>query len=207
MRNFLCWFLCALALAVEAGFIAAAKWQHRRYLSAVSENAAPQPHITLTGQFIPSATTVLDNQPNPIHPSRIGWRLLVPFQTKEQTLLIDRGWHPTPPNRTVFPPSLTQLTSASPTTLTVPLKAYTPAHGWLRGPLTAADDRILTRMSPTPIPVPVSTTHFAYEVGAETHLPPPRNPAMHKSYMLQWLGLALAFPLLVGWNLRRRLRR
>lgn len=199
-------FLLVVALLVEAAFLSLSHWQYRRYLSALDENATLRPQIVLSGSFIPSATTVLDNQPNSTNPSTIGWRLLVPFQTASQTLLVDRGWQPLPPDRSTFPPALASLTSAIPTSLTVTLQAYPTPKGWLQSPLTTTDNRILTRMHPAPILVAVSISHFAYEITPETHLPPKRNPAMHQSYMLQWLGLALAFPLMVFFSLRRRPR-
>lgn len=207
MRHFLCLLAVLVFVGVEGGFLLAARWQANRYASAVEENTRPRPQQNLSGQFIPSATTVLDNQPNPAHPSRIGWRVLVPFQTASETLLVDRGWHPAPADRTAFPPEISHLTSSAPISLTVTLHPFPAQKGWLKGPATAAHPRILARMSPAPIPVVVSTTHYAYEIAENTQLPPLRNPAMHRSYMLQWLGLAIAFPLWVGWHVIRRRRR
>lgn len=203
-RFFTFFFFIVLALGSEALFLKLTHWQYTRYVSAVEENAAPRPQTLLTGHFIPSATTVLDNQPNPEDPSHIGWRLLVPFQTEEETLLIDRGWLPSPEDRSLFPPELLTLTSASPTTLAVTHQNFPKAKGWLKGPLTTTHPRILTRYTPAPVPHPLSPTRYAYEIPhlspQNTRLlsvaPPARNPEMHRSYMLQWLGLALALPFL-----------
>jgi cytochrome oxidase assembly protein ShyY1 len=205
--------LAAAAVGVECGLLTLANWQWGRYHQRLAQQAefSARPAITLTGMFQNAQTVALDNQPNPQSPddTQPGWRILTPLQTASGTIVIDRGWAPAtvqPGKAPNFQPFQTSATSVSGN-----FQPYPQRHGWLKGPDTTTSPQLLAFLNPSL--VTSQTTGPAYliartETSANlTAVPPPlANPQRHLSYALQWLGMALAFPILcgVGWAKNRR---
>jgi cytochrome oxidase assembly protein ShyY1 len=204
-------FLITTALAVETGLLTLANWQSHRYHQRLSEQAAFDflPNLTLTGTFDDTRTAALTNQPNPLNPeAETGWRILTPLTTSSGTILVDRGYmQPTfnPDGSPNFAPATATLEAVSGV-----LKPFPQRHGWLRGPDVTTHPRLLAFLNPSVI---ISETTPAYLIARTstspnlTSLAPPLPAAQrHLNYMLQWLGLAIAFPILcaVRWYKARR---
>lgn len=198
--------LLLLALGVEAGLLTLANWQYNRYQQRLAEQTAfvARPSQTLSGTWLPAQTFALTNQPNPTNPeAEIGWRILTPLLTPSGTILIDRGYA-TPrqtsdnqPNFAAFIPTTASATLAG------VWQPFPQRKGWLQGPDTTTHPRLLAFLNPALI---VSDTQPAYLLSrtptSENLLavpPPLPAPTRHLSYALQWLGMALAFPLLCGF--------
>lgn len=212
--------LAAAALAAESALLTLAGWQWRRMHQRQAEMAsqAAQPTVTLSGMFDASRTVVLDNQPHPHNPDIIGWRLITPLRTASGTILADRGWLPLPPDRTAAPDLTPYLAPGGEVSLTGILKPIPTRHGWLQGPDTTTQPTILARLSPAAItPETVSASYLQLTQPAEEPQPglltqllaapsPTPDPARHLSYALQWLGMALAFPVLclAAWRKSRK---
>lgn len=204
-------FLTATALGVEAGLLSLANWQHHRYLQRVDEQAefSARPSITVSGIFQNSQTFALTNQPDPVNPEAdLGWRLLTPLQTASGTLIIDRGYTPAVTNADGTPNFSHFATTA--TTVSGVFQPFPQRHGWLHGPDVTTDPHLLAFLNPSLI---ISDTQPIYLIARSstspglTAVPPPLvSPEKHLSYMLQWLGMAIAFPILCAcaiWKKRR----
>ncbi|PZP40682.1 MAG: hypothetical protein DI585_00200 [Pseudomonas fluorescens] len=204
-------FLSVLALAVEAGLLSLAHWQWNRYhqrLALQAEVAARLP-VALTGEWLPAHTYALTNQPNPLNPeSDLGWRILTPLRTASGTIIVDRGFtHPRfkpnqGPDFASFKPTETSAT------LTGYLQPFPQRKGWLQGPDVTTHPRLLAYLNPALI---ISDTQPVYLITRTatspelTAVPPPLPaPTKHLSYALQWLGMAIAFPILCLLRLRRK---
>lgn len=195
--------LLALAIAIEAGLLTLANWQRTRYHQRLTEQTefAARPSQTLGGTWLPEATFALTNQPNPTNPeAAIGWRILTPMVTSSGTLVIDRGYA-TPRFHPDNSPDFSHVhPTATSATLAGVWQPFPQRKGVLRGPDTTTHPRLLAFLNPSLI---ISKTQPAYFVsrtpssGAILAVPPPLPaPTKHLSYALQWLGMALAFPLL-----------
>jgi cytochrome oxidase assembly protein ShyY1 len=154
---------------------------------------------------------VLDNQPEPYGGPQVGWRLLQAAATSTSIVVVDRGWF--------IPATQQQFNSAAYLAqgqfeLAGVWQAAPAPRGWLRGPATTTAPNILTLISPTLVhPQALSSSYFvattptqpgAQPGGVVASRPPTRNPQRHLSYLLQWLGLALVFPVLCGAAWRRK---
>ncbi len=205
--------LVALALAVEAGLLTLANWQWGRYQQRLAQQTefASRPAVTLSGTWQPQHTVALTNQPHPLSPeSSRGWRILTPLITASGTVLIDRGF--TPPS--VHTDNTPNFTPFQPVTISTTLSGvwqpFPQRRGWLRGPDVTTHPRLLAFLNPAHS---VSATGPAYLISRTptspnlTAVPPPLPaPTKHLSYALQWLGMALAFPImcLVAMRAKRR---
>ncbi|NBX86237.1 MAG: hypothetical protein EBQ80_03210 [Proteobacteria bacterium] len=195
-------FLLLLVVGLESLFLTLAHWQWQRYQQRLSEVAAfqQQTPITLSGTFLNAQTKALDNQPNPTNPEKIGWRILTPFQTASQTIIIERGWA-TPQPLTNFTISQTQITGI--------WQPFPQRKGWLKGPDITINPNQLAFLNPSLI---ISTTTGTHYLAATTTThpnlqaqpQPPFNPQRHLSYCLQWLALALTLPILLLTTYFRR---
>lgn len=194
--------LVLVSLAVEAGLLSLANWQHHRYLQRLAEQAAfnALPSRTVSGTFDNAHTVALTNQPNPLNPdAETGWRILTPLTSGSQTMVIDRGWAPPVLNADGSPNFSPFNTSA--TTVSGLYQPFPRRHGWLKGPDTTTDPKLLAFLNP--VLVSSATTMPVYLVARTStspnlhaNPPPLASPQRHLSYMLQWLGMALAFPVL-----------
>lgn len=203
-------FLFAIALGIEAGLLRLSLWQNSRYHQRQSEQSTFQsrPQTTLSGTWLVSQTFALTNQPNPMNPeAETGWRILTPLQTTSGIMVIDRGY--TQPRFTSSGPDFSTLTPTS-TTITGILQPYPIRKGWLRGPDTTTHSHLLAYLNPALIVSDTTPHYLIARTATSPHInavPPPLPSAdRHLSYSLQWLGLALAFPVLcfVGWLKNRR---
>ena len=199
------------ALGVEAGLLALSNWQWNRYQQRLAglEEFAARPSVTVQGTFLPEHSFALTNQPNPLNPeSELGWRILTPMQTPSGTLVVDRGYMPPAFN----PDGSPNFNAATPVADTVSgvFQPYPQRRGWLKGPDTTTHPHLLAFLNPALI---VSETRPDYLIARTITSPnliavPPPLPAptKHLSYALQWLGLAIAFPILcfIGWRKNRR---
>lgn len=195
--------LLFLACGVEAGLLALANWQRTRYHQRLTEQAefAARPAQTLAGTWVPGQTFALTNQPHPHNPEReLGWRILTPFATPSGTVVIDRGYA-TPRYKADLSPDFSHLApTANTTALAGVWQPFPQRKGWLHGPDTTTHPRLLAFLNPS---LMVSDTQPAYFLSRTatsdavlTAPPPLPAPTKHLSYALQWLGMALAFPLL-----------
>ncbi len=211
--------LLVLAVGIESGLLTLANWQRNRYHQRLTEQAefAARPSQTLSGTWLPEATFALTNQPNPRNPeAELGWRILTPLRTASGTIVVDRGYA-SPRYLSDHSPDFSHLqpTTAS-ATLAGVWQTFPQRKGWLQGPDTTTHPRLLAFLNPQLI---VSDTQPSYFLSrspssdAITAVPPPLPaPTKHLSYSLQWLGMALAFPLLCllkaipphKWTLWRR---
>lgn len=197
-------FLGAGAIGVEVALLLLAHWQWNRYQQRLTEqvNFNAQPKITLEGTFLNGQTAALDNQPNPIEPEeQMGWRILTPLQTSSTLIIIDRGWSPPHFKADQTTPDFTSFTSSA-TYVTGTLQSFPQRNGWLSGPDTTTSPHLLAFLNPQRITS--ASTAKTYLIATENTgtpgiiaVPPPLPaPLRHLSYALQWLGMALAFPLL-----------
>lgn len=194
-------FLITTALAVETGLLSLSHWQNTRYHQrlAQQEEFSSRPSITLTGTFQPENTFALTNQPNPLNPENdLGWRILTPLQTASGTILVDRGYMPPALN----PDGSPNFSPATPTADTVDgiLQPFPTRHGWLQGPDTTTHPRLLAFLNPQLIISETTPTYLIARTSTSPNLtavpPPLPAPLKHLSYSYQWLGMALAFPIL-----------
>lgn len=207
-------FLSATALGVEAGLLALSNWQAGRYRQRLDEQTAfaARPATTVTGVFNNAATVALTNQPNPLKPeSELGWRILTPLHTASGTVIIDRGYT-APRINANGSPNFTFLTQTSATVSGV-VQPYPQRRGILHGPDVTTHPRLLAFLNP--VLITSDTLGSTYLIArtptssAVLAVPPPLPaPTKHLSYALQWLGLAIAFPLmcLVAFLKSRRAR-
>lgn len=194
--------LGAVSLGVEAGLLSLANWQHHRYLQRVHEQAAfaALPTRDFSGTFDNSHTVALTNQPNPLNPeAEVGWRILTPLTSGSQTMIVDRGWVAETLNPDGTPNFTPFETSA--TTVSGLYQLFPQRHGWLKGPDTTTNPKLLAFLNP--VLISSATTIPVYLVarsstapGLIANPPPLASPQRHLSYMLQWLGMAIAFPIL-----------
>lgn len=204
--------LLLLAVGVEAGLLALAHWQFHRYhqrLNAIHAFAVLPP-VTLHGTFANAQTVALVNQPNPSDPDApTGWRILTPLNTESGTVIVDRGWAPPAADPNTGAPHFTSFATSA-TQVGGVWQPFPHRRGWLRGPDTTTSPRLLLFLNPARI---VSESAPQYLVAATptaaaiTPVPPPlTSPLRHLSYMWQWLGMAVAFPLLC-WSVLRKKKR
>lgn len=204
-------FLSVAALGVEAGLLSLAHWQWNRYQqreAALAEFAA-RPSVTVQGEFLLDQTFALTNQPNPLNPeAEVGWRILTPLRTASGTLIVDRGYMPPVLNADGSP----NFGPATPVADTVSgvVQPYPQRKGWLRGPDTTTHPRLLAFLNPQLMVSETAPTYLIARTVTSPNLvavpPPLPTPSRHLSYALQWLGMALAFPVLcvIGWRKNRR---
>ena len=189
------------SLATETGLLALSNWQYGRYRLRTAQQAefSARPSVAFSGTFLTAQTFALANQPNPLNPEEeTGWRILTPLQTASGTIIVDRGYMPPQLN----PDNSPNFSPATPAEDKVEgiLQPFPTRKGWLQGPDTTTHPRLLAFLNPSLI---ISETTPAYLIARTntspnlTAVPPPLPaPLRHLSYAYQWLGMALAFPLL-----------
>lgn len=194
-------FLLPLAVGVEAGLLTLANWQNHRYHQRIAEQSefTARPSVTLIGTFLPAQTFALTNQPNPLNPeAEVGWRILTPLQTASGTVIIDRGYMQPTLNTDNTP----NFGPATPTEDEVSgiLAPFPTRKGWLQGPDTTTHPNLLAFLNPALITSETTTTYLIARTSTSPNLtavpPPLPAPTKHLSYALQWLGMAIAFPIL-----------
>lgn len=201
--------LLLLALAVEVLLLTLADWQYARmqYKQALAAAGAARPQTTLRGAWDDSRTVALDNQPSP-RGDAVGRRVLTPLATPSGTVIVDRGWLPLGRD-TAAPPDFAAL---APTADAVSgrMEPFPRRHGWLPGPDVTTTPRVLTFLNPALITSDtLGATYLIATTSTSPNLrasPPPAPDAdMHAGYALQWLLMALAFPLccLAAWRRKR----
>lgn len=192
---------------VEAGLLGLATWQYHRMQEKdqMAAQLAARAPVALQGVWQNDATFVLDNQPNP-QDATIGWRVLTPLVTSDSVVVVDRGWVPLPADRTA-PPDVARYVARLEKVEGV-WADYPQRHGWLRGPDTTNQPRILAWLNPSLITSATLGPQYLQATTATAAAMlavPPASPdgSRHASYALQWLLMAVAFPLLVGWRMRK----
>jgi cytochrome oxidase assembly protein ShyY1 len=200
--------LVALAAAVEVLLLLLADWQYHRmlYKQAMATALEAQPLTTLAGTWDVSRTVAPDNQPD--RDGTPGRRILTPLATPSGTVIVERGWLPPPPDG-ASPPDFTRFTPTAAIVSGI-LQPFPTRHGWLPSPDTTTDPRVLTFLNPSRI---TSATVGGMYLSARTPTAPglkpdagpPPDADMHASYALQWLVMALVFPLccLAAWRRKR----
>ncbi len=188
-------------------------WQKNRYHQRLTEQAefSARPPVTVSGEFDNAASVALTNQPDPTNPeAERGWRILTPLHTASGTLVIDRGYIQ-PYIKPDGSPDFSFLTTTTSTVSGV-FQTYPQRRGVLHGPDITTHPKLLAFLNPALI---VSDTAPHYLIartpsaqGVVAVPPPLAAPAKHLSYALQWLGLAIAFPIMCGfaWVKSRRVR-
>lgn len=204
-------FLWSLVIGAEASLLALAHWQYTRMEEKQAELAAVsnRPQVTLHGAWENDATTVLDNQPDPENADRVGWRILTPLYTEHGVVVVDRGWVPLPPDRTAAPETKSYIPTTD--TVTGVEVAFPTRKGWLKGPDTTTHPRILAWLNPALVTsATVGGTYLQATQTTSPHIkampPVTAHPEKHASYALQWLTMALIFPVLVVARARSRAR-
>jgi cytochrome oxidase assembly protein ShyY1 len=206
--------LLGIAVVIELGLLALGHWQWQRYQQRVAERAmvSTQPLVTLHGEWVPEVFAVLDNQPHPFEDNKVGWRVLGVLQTGSNTVVVDRGWVPITLSREgKFQPQDWVKPVRGTVALSGIWKPFPQRHGWLKGPDTATDPKILAFFNPQLLTNhPVGDFYLSAKMNIDKTnnqkiIPeptPPMNPWRHLSYMFQWLGLSFVFPLLCwqGWR-------
>ena len=209
-------FLITTAISIETGLLTLAQWQYNRYQQRTAQQTefSARPSASFSGTFQPEHTFALTNQPNPLNPEEeTGWRILTPLQTGAGILLVDRGYM-----QPVFNPDGTpNFSPATPTEDRVEgiLQPYPVRKGWLQGPDTTTHPRLLAFLNPALIVSETTPPPYAGYLIARTGtspnltaVPPPLPaPLKHLSYAYQWLGLALAFPILCLFAFLKNRRR
>ncbi|MFZ2586576.1 MAG: SURF1 family protein [Alphaproteobacteria bacterium] len=195
-------------VAVEAVLLGLCGWQIARMVEKnhLAEQESQRTPMVLEGTWEAFTTTALDNQPNPLSPDKVGWRVLTAFHTPSGTVVVDRGWAPLPADRTA-PPDLTKYTPSG-ITVTGVWASFPQRKGWLSGPDTTTHPRILAWLNPTLItsstlgPMYLQATYPA-DAGLIAQPPAPPDGSRHASYALQWLVMALVFPILMWIRVRK----
>jgi cytochrome oxidase assembly protein ShyY1 len=140
--------------------------------------------------------------------STVGRRLIALLQTPQGQRIADLGWQPNPRDPTAAPDFSTfPKTQIEVTGLATPLPTR---RGWLQGPLTTTHPQLLAFLAPealTSATVPtdyLAATQTSPTLPGITSLPPAlKSPLTHASYALQWLAMAISFPILVFFASRR----
>ena len=206
-------FLSTTALGIESGLLMLANWQNNRYQQRLTEQAefSARPSVTVTGTFDNAASVALTNQPDPLNPEAgRGWRILTPLHTPSGTLVIDRGYT-LPHLNADGSPNFSFLTTTNATVSGV-FQSYPQRRGILHGPDVTTHPKLLAFLNPALI-VSATTPHYLIArtpsaQGVIAVPPPLAAPTKHLSYAMQWLGLAIAFPILclLSWVKNRRAR-
>ncbi len=213
-------FLYLLAACIEIVLLSLSHWQVNRYHQRMAEHAArvAAPRIHLTGPVILYA--FLANQPKPGADliggeaggeSIVGRRLIAVMQTPQGEHIADLGWQPNPSNPTAAPDfSAFPKTQIEVTGLSMPLPTR---RGWLQGPLTTTHPQLLAFLAPEALTSATVPSHYLAATQTSPTLPnilslPPalKSPLTHASYALQWLVMAIAFPILCIAVARQRAR-
>jgi cytochrome oxidase assembly protein ShyY1 len=200
-----------LMLLVEAALFWLAGWQWHRYHQHLSAQAGRNgtPRVTVSGK--PLTFAWFTNQPSPADGETAGRRLIVVLQTAHGLQLADLGWQRNPPDPAA-PPDFSAYEHLDRLTVTGVPVARPVRHGALRGPATTTHRRLLAFLDPSvltsatlPPTYLLATQVSPGQPTLITRLPPLRRPMMNLSYALQWLVMALVFPLLC-WGLWRKSR-
>lgn len=168
------------------------------------------------GRYLPG-TVLLDNQ---TRAGRAGVKVYQPFRSDEGALvLVDQGWLPMPPDRTVpsikartGPARVAGLLAPAPAAGLVLGPALTPAAQpgvWLASRLPADTVAAALALPPGSLAAPVLRLDPALPGGYARDLellPNTLPPSRHLGYAVQWFGLALTV-LVVALVLELRQRR
>jgi cytochrome oxidase assembly protein ShyY1 len=201
-------------LAAETGLLALAHWQWQRYHQRLAQVAEFQsrPPQTLSGTW-QAQVVALTNQPSPLNPEQTtGWRVFSPILTSAGVVVVDRGFTPSPSQ-----PIATAMAALTPAAVSVTLQGvwqpFPQRRGWLRGPDVTTHPQLLAFLNPALLTsTSVGPNYFIASTQSHPQLqpspPPLPNPQRHLSYALQWLGMALALPMLAlsAWLKARRRR-
>ena len=211
--------LLFVLFALAAGFAALGRWQLERgrakaaYLEAHAAALSREPvgfssalergtpvRVAGEGRYDDAVTVLLDNR---VRDGRVGFEVHTLFRPADgsRALLVDRGWVPLPPDRTVPPIA---PAGDAPTRVSGLLVAP-PSHGlavgtlrWSRGapPLWP---RLELETLEAPTGVPLARAVVLLDDGAPhgyerawRPLPNTLPPERHRGYAAQWFALAAA---------------
>jgi cytochrome oxidase assembly protein ShyY1 len=211
-------FLYLLAACIEVALLSLSHWQVNRYHQRIAEHAAraAAPRAHLVGPVVSYA--FLTNQPKPGADlvggeaggsTTVGRRLIAVIQTPQGQRIADLGWQPNPPDPTAAPDfDAFPKTNVEVTGLQMPLPTR---RGWLQGPLTTTHPQLLAFLAPEALTSATVPQDYLAATSTSPTLPnilsiPPalKSPLTHASYALQWLVMAIAFPVLLFFAIRRR---
>ena len=195
----------ALTVAACVAFIALGNWQAGRAQEKRAAAGAAQ-KVTLTGEFVPQHTVLLDNK---VRHGRAGYEVLTPLRLagSKEHVLVNRGWIAAPPRRDELPRLRTPagevriegvVLSRLPRTLSLG-KAGTAK---VRQNLNVEQFATETGLALRPL---VLQEHAGPDDGLLREWPAPdAGVRMHESYALQWYSFAaLAVVLFVALSFRR----
>lgn len=226
--------LTAVLAALAIGFVLLGNWQRERAHAKHAEQAAfdSAPVVASLEDALPDWTrTVLDGRLDPVrhvlldnklHGGRPGVHVLTPFELASggDTLLVNRGWLPLPPDRSSLPDV---QTPTGPVTLAgrlAPLSRPGVVIGepvqldkdtWPQLVVYPEHDRIEAALGTSLYPkVLYLDADAAGGFSGRDWTPFTMGPDRHRAYAVQWYGLALAAAttwLVLGFNAGRKAHR
>ncbi len=181
------------------------EWQQRRDIGlALNEALAMSSpfgyRLEASGVYLAGGDLFLDNQMNA---GRVGYRLILPLQTRYGLLAVDAGWWPADPDRRKLPrvpvhEDPVQLSGNIIRLYVPPLSLgevpFDPHHP----SVVSLEQSHLERIWGQPV------LPFVLKLGAEDWQPVVMGPERHIGYAAQWFAMTLAVWIAAGWFYRRR---
>jgi surfeit locus 1 family protein len=196
----------ALTAAACAAFIALGDWQSGKAHDKRAAAAAQSQQISLSGEFVPQHTVLLDNK---VRHGRAGYEVVTPLRlaSSKEHVLVNRGWIAAPPRRDELPQFRTpagevRLEGVALSHLPRALSLGKSDQGKVRQNVDTGSFAAQTGLVLRPL---VLQAHAGPDDGLLREWPAPDAGAeKHESYSLQWYSFAvLAVVLFVALSLRR----
>lgn len=195
----------ALTVAACAAFIALGNWQAGRAQEKRAAAGEAQ-KVTLTGEFVPQHTVLLDNK---VRHGRVGYEVVTPLRLagSKEHVLVNRGWIAAPPRRDELPqlrtaPGEVRVEGIARERLPRSLSFGKTGTGKVRQNLDIEQFGAETGLALRPL---VLQEHAGPDDGLLREWPAPdAGVQVHESYALQWYSFAvLAVVLFVALSFRR----
>ena len=192
-------------MAACAAFIALGNWQAGRAQEKRAAAGEAQ-KVTLTGEFVPQHTVLLDNK---VRHGRVGYEVVTPLRLagSKEHVLVNRGWIAAPPRRDELPqlrtaPGEVRVEGIALERLPRSLSFGKTGTGKVRQNLDIEQFGAETGLALRPL---VLQEHAGPDDGLLREWPAPdAGVQVHESYALQWYSFAvLAVVLFVALSFRR----
>ena len=192
-------------MAACAAFIALGNWQAGRAQEKRAAAVEAQ-KVTLTGEFVPQHTVLLDNK---VRHGRVGYEVVTPLRLagSKEHVLVNRGWIAAPPRRDELPqlrtaPGEVRVEGIALARLPRSLSFGKTGTGKVRQNLDIEQFGAETGLALRPL---VLQEHAGPDDGLLREWPAPdAGVQVHESYALQWYSFAvLAVVLFVALSFRR----
>lgn len=164
-------------------------------LFAADPAALAHRRVRLRGDFLADYSLLLDNQ---ILDGRVGYQLLQPFRSEQGLLLVNRGWLPGPPDRSMpllpVAPAAVELTAAVyiPAGQAVVLREDDWSANWPLRVQSVDVQRFADKLGQSVFPY-VLRIEPAQPGALEVYWPPVNTrPEKHTGYAVQWFAMAAA---------------